>query len=407
MILNKQHIYAMNNSFNQSFDPTAFFIQIFEENSKTLKNLFKNKINGNFLIKTEREVINKIGPELLNFYQINFDRTRIMTGNDETIEYDICRIIVGIHRHHSIFLTEQKIRDNQKSSIYLATIVNEVIEKIQFRKYGNFFFRKNQIFSGDEFLYFPVPYELFVLCMRSIDLMTNQPNTRFDYYLGIIKNALASLTLMENNLLNNAYPLCRGMIEQYVKILILKKHPTSYKDYDRFCSYEINQSCCSQKYPEEFIKEFNQRTLMSSNSKVDYLHYGWLDSISDYNTQKNNRYSIYGILEYISANVINDWEYAKINQLEILYKMCHGYTHGSVLQVRYPLLQYFEISIMIKHVIEGIFYDINRVLDRTINSEDEKLLNILNRDFKLLNTQYNNRTAEKIELYYNTYHTHN
>ena len=278
----------MNHLSNTNVDPIKFAKSITENNNKTLKEVFKNKINGSFLIKIKSEVMNKIPLELFNYYPFYFDDKKVLTGTDETPEYDICRMIVGVHQHHSIFLTEQQIRENQRNTAYQEQIVNEVIEKIRIRQFGSAFFRKKLLHNGDEYLYFPVPYELFVMCLRSLYLISQNPNSLFVEYNAILNNALSSLTLMENNFLSNAYPLCRGMIEQYLKVLMLKKHPENLKDYNSFCEFEIEQSCCSQEYPEEFIELYNNRKHYSTKSKVDYLHYGWLDSIEDYHPQATN-----------------------------------------------------------------------------------------------------------------------
>lgn len=391
----------MNHLSNQNVDPMKLAKSISDENNKTLKELFKDKINGSFLIKIKSEVLNKIALELFNYYPLQFDNKIFMTGTDEAPEYDICRIIVGVHRHHSIFLSQQEIRENQRNKVYQEQLVDEVIEKIRIRQFGSVFFRRKQLLLGDEFIYFPVPYELFVLCMRSIYLMSENAPSFFVEYSDILNNALSSLTLMENNFLSNAYPLCRGMIEQYLKVLVLKKHPENYKDYARFCNFEIEQSCCSQKYPDEFIELFDQRKLSSTKSKVDYLHYGWLDNIESYNTKSSNRYSIYGILDYLMDDA-DDEQYYMLNHIKLLYKMCHGYTHGSAVHVRYPLLQYFEISIMLYHVITTVFHDIYDTLNIDFLDIDKAIIDILNRDFAVLQEQYSRRSTENFELYYST-----
>lgn len=393
----------MNHLSNLNVDPMKFAKSISDENNKTIKELFKDKINGSFLIKIKSEVLNKMALDLFNYYPFQFDNKKILTGTDETPEYDICRIIVGVHRHHSIFLSEQEIRENQRNAAYQEQLVNEVIEKIRLRHFGSVFFRRKQLLLGDEFLYFPVPYELFVMCMRSICLISENVSSFFIEYGDILKNALSSLTLMENNFLSNAYPLCRGMIEQYLKVLILKKHPENYKDYERFCNFEIEQSCCSQKYPDEFIELFDKRILSSSKSKVDYLHYGWLDNIESYDTKSTNRYSIYGIMDYLMAEA-DDEQYSILNHIKSLYKMCHGYTHGSTVHVRYPLLQYFEISVMLYYVITTVFNDIYYTLNIDFVPEDKILIENLERDFSILHEQYKKRSKENYDLYYGIHH---
>lgn len=385
----------MNNSFDLLEQPDL----INKNNDKTLKNLFKDKISGSFLIKIKSKVIEKINIDFLNYYHIQFDNSGVLTGTNETPDYDICRMIVGVHRHNSVFLSQQEISDNQKSVKYQERLVDEVIEKIKLREFGSAFFRKKQLFWGDDFLYFPVPYELFVMCMRSFCLLKGKTEPLFLEYRNILTGALSALSLMENNFLNNAYPICRGMIEQYLKILIFKMNPESIRDYERFCNFEIKQSCCSQEYPDEFIKLYNNRILESSKSKVDYLHYGWLDNISDYDTKNTNRYSIYGILDYL-IDVLDEAQSKKLDHIKSLFKKCHGYTHGSIYSVKYPLLQYFEISIMIYYVITSIFDDICNVSADGCATENRMLVNMLNRDFDVLLKQYKNRTTDSFNLYY-------
>lgn len=177
-------------------------------------------------------------------------------------------------------------------------------------------------------------------------------------------------------------------------------HPEVYRNYERFCSFEIYQACCSQSYPKEFIELYRTRKGRNSNSKVNYLHYGWLDSIDGYNPQNTSRYSIYGIICYLKSNSNSKDELAII---ERLYKMCHGYTHGSAVHVKYPLLQYFEISIMIYHVIKSVFYNIHLKLKRQMLDKDRVLIDMLERDFKTLYEQYEKRSTDNFELYYKIY----
>lgn len=390
----------MNNSIIPPINPNTFNPKVInEETNKTLKQLFKGKINGNFLIKIKSSVIIKLSTQLLEYYNFRFDSERIVTGHDETPEYDICRMIVGIHRHHSIFLSKEEIRNNEKSESYQKQIVEETIEKIKLRQCGSAFFRKKQLIIGDEFLYFPVPYELFAMCMKSVLLLNNSSNRLAVNYGDIVSTALSALVLMENNFLSTAYPLCRGMIELYIKTLILQKHPEAIKAYDEFSNFEIEQSCCSQKYTKEFNKLYEQRKNQSSKSKVDYLHYGWLDSIIDYDSTANNRYSIYGIFDYLMRES-DDAQSDSLNEIKRLYKMCHGYTHGSTIHVKYPLLQYFEISMMIYYVVRNVFTEICNISNIDISDNEPNLAEIVDRDFAILKEQYRIRSTENFDLYY-------
>lgn len=390
----------MNNPIIPPFTPMMFdFNAINEENNRILKQLFKDKINRNFLIKIKKSVIIELREQMFECYPNMFNYSTVVTGREETPEYDICRIIVGIHRHHSIFITKEEIRSNEKSEAYQKQLIEETIEKIKLRQYGSAFYRKKQLLVGDEFLYFPVPYELFVMCMKSIVLLSNSSNWLAVNYGDIVNTALSALTLMENNFLSNAYPLCRGMIELYTKTLILQKHPESQEDYWKFSKFEIEQSCCSQKYPDEFNRLYNQRKHKSSKSKVDYLHYGWLDSVSTYNSTIKDRYSIYEIFDYL-MNESNDTQADTLDDIKRLYKMCHGYTHGSARHVKYPLLQYFEVSMMLYYVVRNIFPEICNASNIDISNDDPNIMEILDRDFDILKKQYDIRSTENFDLYY-------
>ena len=367
--------------------------EILKENNKTLKQIFKGKINSSFLIKIKNTVLDTLGEQLYQFMPLQLGHTHLLTGNVGTHEYDICRMIVGTHLHHSIFLTKDEIQNHQKNPEYQKKLVSEVIEKIQLHSLSNLFLSKNQLLPGDDFLYFPVPYELFALCTRYYQIISEPTCQVLIYDVDIINNALATLTLMEKNLLTNAYPLCRGMIEQYFKILILNKHPECLKPYENFCFFEIEQSCCSQNYPDEFIHLFENRKQISVKSKVDFLHYGWLD------VTQSNPYSLYGIIEYLQ-NTSDDTLHNDINLLTSMYKNCHGYTHGSSHHVKYPLLNYFELSIMLYYVVKNMFLNLHRKHGIEMHDDDKKLLMQLERDFGMLKTQYEMRSTEGFEEYY-------
>ena len=96
----------------------------------------------------------------------------------------------------------------------------------------------------------------------------------------------------------------------------------------------------------------------------------------------------------------SDEQKDSLTHIETLYKMCHGYVHGSAIHVKYPLLQYFEISSMIYYVIKPVFIDIYEKISVSMPDEDKVLLNALERDFRKLDEQYKRRSTENFKLYY-------
>ena len=76
-------------------------------------------------------------------------------------------------------------------------------------------------------------------------------------FYGVIYNGLSALSLLEGNLLGMAYPLCRGAIEMYIKLLILNIRTEFYDWYEKFRMFEVEYSC-RQTYPKEFITLFEK-----------------------------------------------------------------------------------------------------------------------------------------------------
>jgi len=143
-----------------------------EQNNDALKRVFKGRIKGCFLIDIKDQVMKDLGLEsFMKYYDFRWSDERMITGIGEAAEYDICRMIVGIHRAHSIFLSDDEIRKNERSRRYKQQLVSETIEKIKLRFYGSVYFRKNMLFSGEEFLYYPLPYELFVLSSKMSQML--------------------------------------------------------------------------------------------------------------------------------------------------------------------------------------------------------------------------------------------
>lgn len=381
----------------QPFESTLQFV--LENNNKAFRQMFRDQIKGNFLIEIKMQIIRRLGTDFMKCYDFQWNFQDILTGKNNPPEYDICRFIIGIHHAHSIFLAKDKIRENEKNTQYKEQLIHEIIDKIRLRQYGSFFFRKNPIFPGKSFLYYPVPYDIFVLCMRAHHIYSKADDNPTYLWLifGIIHNGLAVLSLMEDNFLGNAYPLCRSIIEMYFKLLILKDVPNACNSYEDFKAFELEQSCCSRKYPPEFYNKFKNRTYQEDNNKINYLHFGWVDYIEGYhNYVKESPYSLKGIITFLKEQPCLE-QHKKIDILELFYKSCHAYTHGSTQIAKYPELHYFEISIMLYYTIRDTFllFCNDQNVDPTIDGID--LISILDKDFDELYQQYQKYSTENFE----------
>lgn len=369
-----------------------------EQNNDALKRVFKGRIKGCFLIDIKDQVLKNLGLErLMKYYDFRWSDERMITGIGEAAEYDICRMIVGIHRAHSIFLSDDEIRKNERSRRYKQQLVSETIEKIKLRFYGSVYFRKNTLFHGEEFLYYPLPYELFAMSTKMGQmLMDGQILCCGQLYYGVIYNGYSALSLLEGNLLGTAYPLCRGAIEMYLKLLILNTRTEFYDGYEKFRMFEVEYSC-HQTYPKEFNALFEKRVCQDSKVRADYLHFGWVDFIDKYHvTAKKFPYSVYGIITFLKAN--NEDRILELEILEDFYKSCHAYTHGSIQTAKYPLLHYFEISIMLYYVIRGTFLLMCKEKGAEALIDGNEVISMVDRDFEILYEQYKIRSTEMFEL---------
>ncbi len=160
--------------------------------------------------------------------------------------------------------------------------------------------------------------------------------------------------------------------------------------------FEVEYSC-SQTYPEEFNALFEKRVRQDLKDRADYLHFGWVDFIDGYHKEvKKLPYSIYGIITFFKAK-----KEVGILELELLgdfYKSCHAYTHGSIQTAKYPLLHYFEISIMLYHVIRGTFLLMCREKGVEALVDGSDVIAMIDRDFEVFYEQYKTRSTERVEL---------
>ncbi len=373
---------------------------IAEQNNTALKNIFKGKIKGWFLIDVKEQVLKALGFEnLIKYYDFGGPYERIVTGVGEAAEYDICRMIVGIHKAQSIFLSESDIRKNEKSKRYRQRLVSETIEKIKFRRYGSVFFRKVTLLQGEEFLYYPLPYELFVMLSKIKEMLSNNRTYHCcQLYYGILYNSISALSLLEGNLLGAAYPLCRGALEMYFKLLILAPRKECYNQYEKFREFEIQYSC-DNKYPHEFKQLFEKRMCNRSKATSDFLHFGWVDYIDEFHkVVKKFPYSVYGIITFLKIE--NEGKNLGLECLEGFYKSCHAYTHGSIQIAKYPVLHYFEISIMLYLIIRQTFLLLCGEQEEEPVIEGQDIIPMIDRDFEILYNQYQKRSTESFEEYY-------
>lgn len=372
-----------------------------KDQDKALKNIFRGEINGSFLIKILYNVIDKLGNELINYYPRTLTVENSLSGNQNIAEYDICRMIVGLNKSNMIFIDKDKQKNILNSNEYQNQLIDSVVENVKLREYGSGFFRNNQITYGDRFLYFHLPYDLFVICTRMNELLLNNTIQGIPTYsiIGKISEmGLSALTLMENNFLENIYPICRGIIELYLSLICLSTNKKVISKYNFLMQTEAMFSRCGLKYPENFYDAFNNRINQEDKEIYSYLHYGWVDEIRDFHKiVKRKPYSTKGLFTYLKK----EYQDIDFDTMEDFYQRCHSYAHANIISCIYPLNSYFEILIMMYLTIVPSYKILCSHLKCPTEVNNIDILNKLTKDFELFKNQYEKRTTENFEKYYN------
>ena len=373
------------------------------EVNKSLKRLFSGKIKGTFLIEIKRRVFSALGSEISNFYDVNPTSEKLISAETDSINYDVCRHIVGVHRSHLVFKTEDERLEMERSEEYKRRLTEEVITQIRLRAFGGVYFRRHALMKGENFIYFPLPYDLFVLCTRMSATLnkSDRSDALYHYFCAICNKGLSALTLLEDNLFECAYPICRSVIETDLKAYVIHLKPEVESAVKRFDKFDYERTQLAQDYPQEFIELYNNRSNRNC-TKVDYLHYGWLDSVNDYHLDGMRPYSIGGIISYIKAKdgITDAGDDSALDCLERMYKQCHGYAHANTVGHRYPLMNYFEISTMLYITLAHAYKLTCRRLRvvKEINGID--IIDKVERDFSEMWRQYRRHSYEKLEEYY-------
>ena len=198
------------------------------------KKIFANKIKENFLAKVlyrVEESSNEL--DLKELFDFKFNILEMIEYLD-LFYYEICENIIGIHSSNNIFLNHDERKNKEKNEEYIKNLALKSIEQLKLRKYSSSFFSEKQIIPGDDFLFFPVPYKLFSIVTNVTKALEN---VRCDYefrelYFNIFNKAIAVLVLLGDNLLDSCYPIARGIIELYLKLIILKLNPSLIHEHN-------------------------------------------------------------------------------------------------------------------------------------------------------------------------------
>ena len=373
--------------------------EMIRQNNQALKNLFKNEIKESFLIQV-LEKIKKEHPDIANYYRnaFNMNIENILQGSDDRIDYDICCHIVGVHKSNILFLRDDEKGNLQNDNNYRQKLADKVYEHIKLRQYGSSFFRNLSFMAGDKFLFFNLGYDLFVTTMKLCEIVDTEPVKKSKmhmFYTSIILELISVLTLIENGLLMQAFPQCRNLIELYFKYEVLFDNQKEIKEYNKFTGYEIDYAC-NYEFPKEFLDKYDSHK--EEVSIFDYLHYGWIDSIFDFNyLGKDKKYSIPGLYNYIKMKHKDN---NNIDELKELHNRCHMFSHGSTISKAFPIQTYFEMMPILFYIIRAVTIDISNILKEKISDNNIDLIKLIEQDWKEFTNKSKILNIENVKKYY-------
>lgn len=325
----------------------------------------------------------------------------MVTMDYDNPEYIICKHIIGTYKSMTLFKSISERKELERSQAFKKELINEVVFRLNLNRYSKDVFRKKQLFDGDSFIYFSIPYYMFIICTYLLSKF-DQNSIYSSLRIVILQSAFAILDLMENNIIDMAYPICRELIETYIKYLCLIGNREAIKMREELIIEEINHNVCENNYSEKFETMYNTKKGITNN-KLYFLHYGFVDKISDYYEvvdKKDYPYSVASMLKYLKAKV--QWgKNEEINMLEKYYNMCHTYVHGNCSN-SYPLNGYLELSEVLYIIIVDIFKSVCNELKENYTIKGMDIIKHVELAYNYLDEQMRNRSTKLFEEYYKT-----
>ena len=308
-----------------------------DERYKKLRELFRNdEIKGNFLIKILSRVEKAFGgiEPLQTRYPAN-NTDNFVAGRYEFPDYNVCKIIIGIHSFNTMFFNDiekSRLVDDVK---YEEELLKSVVENIKLYQYSGYYFRRNQI-TSKRYLYFPLLYDLYAMNIKISEIVKGSNDFPFNYIGKVANTILGAFTLIESGFVDEAYALCRMSIELFFIWFCINENDKVLELYDKHLRMDLEIKS-TNNYPEEFNNLFENRLVKKNQDKFAYLHFGWVDKLSNYHqlVHPDKAYSIPGIVKYL-INKYPDLE-EKFNILKKLYDGCHTFSHGSLISCNHDL----------------------------------------------------------------------
>ena len=371
-----------------------------KELNKELKKLFAGQIASNFMLDIMYAMITKY-PDLQQYIPAINDAQIILTGRLQNLFYILCEHIIGVHRSKIIFLSEDERSKLEKSSEYKNELIEDVYKELKLRDQTGIFIREGQIVRGDKFILFPVPYYLTIVTIKLLEIAPKIKSMPI-VYIDIANKSLAILSLLQDNFLDCAYPCCRIIIEDYIRGTIFYNCKETKEEFYKFSNFELRKSL-GNEFDEEFLNKFNNRLNKKRMNKIEFLHYGWVDVIPDYHKiVVKNPYSFGGVKKFI-VEKFSDVDKSQYDLLNHYHSMCNGYAHGSILNSKYPILHYFDITSILVTVTANVYLAACREIGESTLIDGVDIIEEVNKHYKILKDAEQKKSIENYNKYYKNF----
>lgn len=365
--------------------------------NKTMKSLFAGQIRQNFMLEVAYAMLLKY-PDVSSFATLPGDMQAIVSGRTSNTLYLLCEHIVGVHRSKTIFMTNQERSKMENDVDYRSELMEDVYKELKLRELTGLFIREGKLLRGDRFILFPLPYYVLILTIKLLELAP-QTKEMPGVYVNIANKSLAILSLLQDNFSDCAYSSCRVIIEDYVRGTIFHNCKEAGPEFERFAAYELKQMV-GHKFPEEFLTKFNNRINKTEKNIIEYLHYGWADSIPKYHEiVRDHPYTFGGIKRMI----VKKFEPSEVKTYELLNKyhtLCNGYTHGSATHSIYPLIHYFEITTILLYVTVNVYSAVCKELEQDTKINGVDVIGEIRKHHSIFNVAFGKGSTENYEQYY-------
>ncbi len=315
----------------------SFAENLKKEENQALKKMFGNRIKQSFLIEIKERVERNqeyvmIAPKVYDLF--NFSTEKMLVGTDNPA-FNICKHITMIHYVNTILLSDSDRGSLQSDEKYKKKLEEQVLVQIKLRLFGEIDFTKNSI---DSFL--PLIYITNVLGNYLISSLNNiikskskvnQKNYVFKIQIlwRIANKIRACCKLIDGRLIEEAYNPLRSMIELVMIFLTIGQDENRSSEYMKFVEYQ-NEYQNTTKIPKELQDKYNSRFQKDTKvSIVDYMNFGWLDSIFEfgYIDENEKKYKIHDVALLLDMVYKNN----KLgSNLYKFYRECNTLSHGVI-----------------------------------------------------------------------------